>query len=121
MEPPTVRVKVAATKVACKECKREYTLAELAALTVCETCGNDLRNGGLSVTFERDILQKGLASRPRNNYPATGSEDTYSSELLSRVQVSKYEIRPCTARRDVPARCDHAVAPMLQASWSRVA
>ena len=112
-----IRVQLATTKLACKNCGREYAPVDVASLTVCESCGIALVPNGIAAeTSQRVIAEKDDAVNV--NIDATID----STEMLeARINVKRFEIKACPSKYraytlDTPA-CIEAPA---RASWIKV-
>ncbi|MEX2681416.1 MAG: hypothetical protein Q6373_007435 [Candidatus Sigynarchaeota archaeon] len=111
-----VIVKVTGLKASCGQCGREYTARELAKLTLCESCGTDLKQG--SVTIETIQFRAEKTGTDREEKKAR----IEASDLASRISVKRFEIGVEASTKHLaggPAAC-HVVSP-ARAAWVKVA
>jgi len=111
-----VIVKVTALKVSCGQCGREYTAGELARLTLCESCGTDLKQGSVSIETVKLHTER----------KETGREETRAridiSDMAARISVKRFEIvGGATAKHHaVEPVANHVISP-ARAAWVKVA
>ncbi|NMC08251.1 MAG: hypothetical protein GYA24_23800 [Candidatus Lokiarchaeota archaeon] len=103
-----VRVRVAASKISCKQCGREYTRGDLASLTICESCGSDLSLSGIAI----EMIQQALEARQPGEDILASALD--AEKLAARISVKRYELRSGTGSMHRDANL--AASPAIQAS-----
>ena len=110
-----VRVRVAASKISCKQCGREYTAGDLAVLTLCESCGTELVRGSVAIETVQHIVG-GQYLAEKDHVP-----NSDANLMAARISVKRYEILPGAgnARRDSNYSLPAIRAPA--AAWIKVA
>jgi predicted nucleic acid-binding Zn-ribbon protein len=110
-----VRVRVAASKISCKQCGREYTTGELAVLTLCESCGTELARENIAVEATQHIIG---AQRPAvKEDPSTLD----ASHLAARISVKRFEILPGAGNAHRDSNYPALVGRVPAAAWVKVA
>nr|MDO8113405.1 hypothetical protein [Candidatus Sigynarchaeota archaeon] len=116
MNQAPVRVQVVVKRISCKNCGREYNVADLASLLVCESCGCEIKLGSIAFeTFQRiepRTANTGLIER----------EQASNAAYSSRISVKRYDIAP--APRDSRPGIVHPVPCVIEpgrATWVKVA
>jgi hypothetical protein len=112
-----IRVQLATTKLACKNCGREYAPADVASLTVCESCGIALVPTGIAAETNQHVIVE------KEHAPATSGDTAIdSTEMLqARISVKRFEIKDSPRRHDPYASStDTCVNAPQRASWLRV-
>lgn len=113
-----IRVQLATTKVACKNCGREYAPIELASLSVCESCGIALVPDGIAAeTSQCFIVEKDNATSNSSD-----AMNYSTAKLEARISVKRFEIKDSLRNHGGYAMSMPAcVQPPPRASWIKVA
>ncbi len=110
-----VRVRVAASRVSCKQCGREYATGELATLTLCESCGTELVRGNVVVEAIQQVIS---AQRPAvKDHPFA----TDAIDLAARISVKRFEILPGAGNTRRDSNHPALVGRVPAAAWFKVA
>ena len=108
-----IRVQLATTKIACKNCGREYAPADVALLSVCESCGIALVPDNIAAeTSQRFIFEKDAAMTKNNDATIDSAVN-----LEARISVKRFEIKDCPNKYRAYAMDTPACQP---ASWIKV-
>ena len=108
-----IRVQLATTKLACKNCGREYAPADVASLSVCESCGIALVPDGIAAeTSQQVIVEKDDATSKSSDATIDSTED-----FGARISVKRFEIKDCSNKYRPYAMDTPACQP---ASWIKV-
>jgi len=112
-----IRVQLATTKLACKNCGREYAPADVASLTVCESCGIALVPDGIAAeTSQHVIVEKDDAPAMRSDVAIDATE-----MLQARISVKRFEIKDCPGNYRAYAMDTTAcIEAPARASWIKV-
>ena len=110
-----VRVRVAASKISCKQCGREYTTGDLAMLSLCESCGSELVKNGVTIETSQQIIN-GQRSIDRDQSPQIDVD-----HLTARISVKRYEIQPGSGNVHRDDSYPSLASRVLVASWVKVA
>jgi ribosomal protein L37AE/L43A len=110
-----VRVRVAASKISCKQCGREYTTGELASLTLCESCGMGLVRGGVAVETVQHVV---AMQRPAEKEHVPISD---ASQMAARINVKRYEILPGAGNLSRESNYPLPAIRAPAAAWIKVA
>ena len=105
-----IRVTLATTKLACKNCGREYAPADAASLRVCESCGIALVPDGIAAETRQSIVVE------KNDAPSVSSTASIDSTgtLEARISVKRFVIKECASKFRAYAIDTPACQP---ASW----
>jgi hypothetical protein len=116
MIQPSVRVQVIASKMSCKHCGREYTAADLARLTLCESCGTDLARDAIVVERIQHVIHE---NEPRVSEVHAGVD---AAAFTARISVKRHVITTgtTTTRYNDACPANHAI-PQGRAAWVKVA
>ncbi|HME51878.1 MAG TPA: hypothetical protein VKM55_06650 [Candidatus Lokiarchaeia archaeon] len=108
-----IRVQLATTKLACKNCGHEYAPADLASLSVCESCGIALLPDGIAGETRQRVIVESDDAKSKSSDATIDSSENFGA----RISVKRFEIKDCPNKYRACAMDAPACQP---ASWIKV-